>query len=305
VLKLLQNILLFLFPIIIMVLIINLKNNNNDQNDYMKAIVNKHYRANKINKPKLIFSGGSNLAFGLDSKKVEKQIGLPVVNMGLHAGLGLDFILKELMDVSKPYDIIVFSPEYSISPDGQYGLKKQTAIHLNKCKKYYSTNISKEISRQINDLRNLIKKPKLSLEEVFSKESIYKSSSFDNYGDINGNKFQDRLLDIGTENLNRSWSSKLKSIKMLKEYASKNKIEIFFLYPSYNLSSYEKNEVEINNYANQIQKELNFNTLGKPIDQVFEDSLFYDYYYHLNNIGRQKRTQKVIKKLKKKMELNL
>jgi len=33
--------------------------------------------------------------------------------------------------------------------------------------------------------------------------------------------------------------------------------------------------------------------------KIFEDSLFY--YYHLKNIGRQKRTQKVIKKLKKKM----
>lgn len=303
--KLLQNIFLFLFPIIILVLIINLKKNNKDQNAYMKAIVNKHYRANKINKPKLIFSGGSNLVFGLDSKKVEEEIGLPVVNMGLHAGLGLDFILKELMDVSKPNDIIVFSPEYSISPDGQYGLKKQTAIHLNKCKNYYSINVSKEISCQINDLRNLIKKPKLSLEEVTSKESIYKSSLFDKYGDIRGNNFQDRLLDIGTEDLNRSWSSILKSIKILKEYASKNKIELFFLYPCYSTSSYKKNNKKIIVFDDKIQKETNINILGKPIDNVFDDSLFYDHFYHLNNIGREKRTLQILKNLKEQLPKNL
>src|SRR4051812_8219671 len=66
------------------------------KNDFMAAIIDKHKRINQINSPKIIFAGGSNLTFGLNSEEVEKEFSVPVVNLGLHAGLGLTFILNEL-----------------------------------------------------------------------------------------------------------------------------------------------------------------------------------------------------------------
>ena len=70
------------------------------KNDFMAAIIDKHEIANGIKQPKLIFAGGSNLAFGIDSELIEKKIGKKVVNLSLHAGLGLEFILNELKDVA-------------------------------------------------------------------------------------------------------------------------------------------------------------------------------------------------------------
>ncbi|HPG73671.1 MAG TPA: hypothetical protein PLM49_05215, partial [Bacteroidales bacterium] len=64
----------------------------------MAAIIDKHKRIDSIKSPKIIFAGGSNLPFGIDSKMIQDSLHTPVVNLGLHAGLGLDFMLNELQN---------------------------------------------------------------------------------------------------------------------------------------------------------------------------------------------------------------
>ena len=44
-----------------------------------------------IEEPKIILIGNSNLAFGIDSEKIENSVGMPVVNLGLHGSLGNEF----------------------------------------------------------------------------------------------------------------------------------------------------------------------------------------------------------------------
>ena len=66
--------------------------------------------------PRLVLVGGSGLAFGIDSPTLEQALGgrYSVVNMGLHAGLGLDFMLNEALDGLREGDVVVLSPEYDI-----------------------------------------------------------------------------------------------------------------------------------------------------------------------------------------------
>lgn len=58
---------------------------------YNAALIDKVERLRSIDGPKIVLIGDSNLAFGIDSKKIEEALDMPVVNMGLHAGLGLAF----------------------------------------------------------------------------------------------------------------------------------------------------------------------------------------------------------------------
>jgi hypothetical protein len=62
--------------------------------------------------PKVVFLGGSNVAFGLDSKTIADSIRMPVVNAGLHAGLGLRFIMDNNIHLLQRGDILVMMPEY-------------------------------------------------------------------------------------------------------------------------------------------------------------------------------------------------
>lgn len=44
-----------------------------------------------IDGPKIVLVGDSNLAFGINSEDIEDAFNMPVVNMGLHGGLGSIF----------------------------------------------------------------------------------------------------------------------------------------------------------------------------------------------------------------------
>ena len=63
-------------------------------------------------KPAIVILGGSNVAFGYDSKVLEEKTGMTVINAGLHAGLGLRFMMADCLPRLKKGDILVFSPEY-------------------------------------------------------------------------------------------------------------------------------------------------------------------------------------------------
>jgi hypothetical protein len=72
---------------------------------------------NKINlleKPysgtRIIFAGGSGLAFGIDSKMIGEAVGVDtVINYGLNIGIGLKYILDDISLYIKPGDILVVS----------------------------------------------------------------------------------------------------------------------------------------------------------------------------------------------------
>lgn len=64
---------------------------NQYEDDYDASLIDKVARVESINEPKIILIGNSNLAFGIDSEMIEDAVGMPVVNMGLHGGLGNAF----------------------------------------------------------------------------------------------------------------------------------------------------------------------------------------------------------------------
>ena len=59
--------------------------------NYQAALGDKLDRLNSINEPKIILVGHSNLSFGMNSEMLEREMGMPVVNLGLHGGLGNAF----------------------------------------------------------------------------------------------------------------------------------------------------------------------------------------------------------------------
>lgn len=87
------------------------------KDDYLLARLDKQEILKETSSPKVVFVGGSNLAFGIDCSQIADSVGMPCVNMGLHAGQGMRFI----MDDMDPYinkmkkdegNVIVIMPEF-------------------------------------------------------------------------------------------------------------------------------------------------------------------------------------------------
>jgi len=65
-----------------------------------------------LKSPKIVFIGGSGCSHGIDSEVVEGAFGIPVANMGLHAGMGLAYQLSSIEAHVFKGDYVVIIPEY-------------------------------------------------------------------------------------------------------------------------------------------------------------------------------------------------
>lgn len=81
-------------------------------NEYLAASIDKERSLRTAPGRRIVFVGGSNLAFGIDSLAIGRRLGLSPVNMGLHAGLGLQFMFRETRTGLRPGDLVVLSLEY-------------------------------------------------------------------------------------------------------------------------------------------------------------------------------------------------
>lgn len=262
-------------------------------NDYMSAMIDKHQRVQKIKKPKIIFAGGSNLAFGINSEEIQDKFKVPVVNLGLHAGLGLEFIINELKESIHDNDVVILSIEYFLG-DGVYDLKNHTRDLYPEASGFYNKNIIKDIQTHIDKTRKNLKT--LNQEKTIDTTfSVYSRKGFNKYGDVIAHLEQLPPIELKDKGVMtyHYWEG----IKVLNEfynYAKSKNVAVFFIFPNYPKSEYEKNQTAITKLQNDIIKNLSIEVINTPQDFVFDDSLFFDTVYHLNKKGRELRTEKLI-----------
>jgi hypothetical protein len=66
-----------------------------------------------VDSPRLIFLGGSNISFGLNSQIIKDSFNVNPINTGISASLGLKFMLDNTVQYIKKGDIIIAPLEYS------------------------------------------------------------------------------------------------------------------------------------------------------------------------------------------------
>ena len=106
-LKLLSIIALFVLIIALLVWCVPI-----DNNSYLMAYNRKKAFLSTCPQPRIIFMGGSNLAFGLDSHMIQDSLHCNVVNMGLHGGIGIHFPIDDCQQQIRPGDIVILQFEY-------------------------------------------------------------------------------------------------------------------------------------------------------------------------------------------------
>ncbi|QIK36797.1 hypothetical protein GWK36_00935 [Caldichromatium japonicum] len=74
----------------------------------------KRAHAKALPSPKVLVLAGSNALFSLDSGLLEADWGRPVVNLGVNAALGLDYLLRTAEPLLQPGDLVVMPLEYPL-----------------------------------------------------------------------------------------------------------------------------------------------------------------------------------------------
>ncbi|MDO5571250.1 MAG: hypothetical protein Q4F97_07265 [Bacteroidales bacterium] len=307
--KYIFNILEFcFFSFVIILLIVFFMPNYNIYDNLLYANKDKQNRLQNLSSPKIIFIGGSNVSFGVNSKMIQDSLKMPVVNMAIHGNLGADFMMEEIKPFVNRGDIVVFIPDYTqFAGNVSKGNIELVALMIdgNPSSKQFIP-FKQRISLLSKFLEYGITKIKLPTIFILDKltgqtsgSGPYKRSSFNEYGDVRTEWLENKqeyipLKDNSIDKLNSKFFNELEEFK---NYITDKNASLLILPPTLDNTSYNavKNKInEISSWINKDKLSLDYS----PQEFIYQDSLFYDFPFHLNRKAVDNNTRKIIRKIR-------
>jgi len=265
---------------------------------FLGELKDKHARLSSIKEEKIVLIGGSNLAFGLDSAKLQEYVGMPVVNYGLYATIGT----KAMLDMSRSYigkgDIVVICPEtdkqtYSLYYNA-HSMWQALDCDLSMLKDVGFSNLGKLIAvlpEFASEKRDFIRK-----NTKPAPSGIYAEASFNEYGDISVDRPYNEMptnydtsmpVSLNTDLLDKEF------IDYINKYATECKLKgakVYFSFSPINADSIVSTNEEKTAFYQALGEELNFPLLSDIDDYILDSAYFYDTNFHLNSCGALQRT---------------
>lgn len=256
--------------------------------------------------PRIILVGGSNVSFGIDAELMQQTLGMPVINDGLHAGLGV-VPLRELQDYIRPGDVIIISLEYQLFSsrgmmDGDLAFLSDWIEYAPERTKFlsdpwretpalYATMLQRKVNREVNTFLF-----GGSLEEV---RNVFVGTRYNSNGDFIGH-----LQQVSTPRRKISFEPYPISIvqeeiflflERFHRMAREKGAEVYFEAPASRRTNCKNTgEASMANFFRTFEERSSIPVLT-PLDEVcLPDKYFFDTAYHLNAEGRQVRTERLI-----------
>ena len=265
----------------------------------------KRERLAKTAGSRIILVGGSNLKYGVDSPRLECAIGRPVVNMGLHAGLGIVYSLNHVRRHIHPGDCVVACPEFANFDDSGSCYGSEVLVSL-------LTDIRPSESVDLpfaGWLHHLLSVPTLGAKKVMRALKLRPGpapedlNQWNAQGDYTAHWSCEKSFLAPLDQRGRPGSA-YKSPEAMKAYLTTVAKEVkdrggrfVLLPPAYRRAAYLKDKA----YYDALQRDLQESGVGfaKPIERyTFEDGLMYDTAYHLNGRGVALRTNMLVVDIK-------
>lgn len=276
------------------------------EDSYNAALVDKVARLKSINEPKIVLIGNSNVAFGYDSKLIEEATGMPVVNMGLHGGLGNKFH-DDMMDYNvTPGDIYVISHiSYWRVDEIENPLLGWTTFENHK--DLWHLVKENDYKNMLHSFTSYVKKLTeryYSYTDDSKGEGAYFRSSFNEYGDIatyreaTGRDFRS---DIYPPTVDKSEVDALNEWKKYLEDRGATLIIAGFPIITDQWPEYA-DEKFMDDYQAQLEAEMDCDVISNWKDYCYTSDYFFDTPYHLTTEGARLRSEQFVADLKKWQE---
>jgi hypothetical protein len=273
------------------------------------ALPEKHKMLESTPSPRIIFCGGSNLIMGLDSKQVQDSLNLPVVNAGFHGGMGLRFLINDLQPYVRKGDIIVLSPEYFSFYNYQHfngGVELVNVVFdiFPAGKKYITLDQWAYVSRYIPlYATSKIKNNLLTLAKPNRGEAMnngpYGRHSFNQYGDsyihwtMDPIPFESYAVCSGKEKV---YTEVVEYIGEFRDYVASKGARFLILPPVIEDISFQHQKPLIDKIT-RTMKDFDLPLMASSDRYALPRDCFFDFPYHCNFKGVQKRTALVIEDL--------
>lgn len=282
-------------------------------------------------KQKIVVAAGSNVLFGVDTNLLTKELGLPALNLGLTAGLSLDAVLREAKAIVESGDIVILplEPDYYCREDTQYykewayrnaiawDTQQWNALTLRdhlESWRFISPHFSLEVLRsKISKLIDhpsvrqrlaalddnaILKKyqsPKNSSEPIYSVYNIDYQGNIKN-SDESNYRGTPRRADVSV----RICDAAIKSLSEFASVMTSRNVRVFLAHAPYvNTNQLDLSAVRSNSLQFRKALEKHIPILDEVEDVLFDRQQFLDSDMHLNSIGREIRTVRLIAALRR------
>lgn len=278
--------------------------NNKIPDNSLFASLDKHQRMESLIGPKIVLVGGSNWPFGVKSAMIEETLEMPVVDMGLHAGLGMNYILSEVENDIHEGDIVIVSLEYHhfLSKSMYNGEDVLVALlfDVNKeCIRY--VKLGQWIAMIPNICLYASKKMiNLSSAKVDSFEDLFTRESFNVYGDEVAHYGMASTVHSGERPALREivYGKSIRRLVRFCDCVESKGAEFVLVACPYPCSQYVQDEKAIKNIKKAVSS-VGLSFMVEPENCLFPDSLMFNSYFHLSGRGAEMRTEDLIEVLKK------
>lgn len=304
--KFLSKIVVFFLPIVIFLLMgILLPTTPRASKSLLMAEVDKNLLLKNSPSPRIIFVGGSNLCFGLNSQMIKDSLLLNPINTSIHASIGLKYMIDNTLKYVKKGDIVVLVPEYGHFYRSLYfGTEElmRTILDVN------LSNIQYLNLEQLINITPFL--PKYSLSKIkpseylnIQEDDIYSVHSFNQFGDTYTH-WTKQKQNFPTENaLSGEFNQEIINYFLYfnREITRKGAI-LLVSFPSFQDKSFDRSFEQIKKIEHELTK-TNLMVLGTPEKYKMADSLMFNTPYHLNKIGVDYRTSILIQDIKNSLLL--
>ena len=258
--------------------------------------------ANSIKTPKLLIVAGSNALFGISSRMITEETGIPTVNAAIHAGLGNNYILYSARFLAKAGDTIILPLEYASYTSSTEASSILVDYVFARDPKYLLTHPWFIALLSFERLKLGIS-VKLHTSPI---ESGYQSKTINASGDETANREADITVDkrkkldnanpIKIKKKFMNSSAQLKTIREFSNWCHSKGIRLIATWPNtiWFESCQQPGFKEFTQTIEKFYNSINVPVLGKYSDFMYDKSMFYDTNYHLNDRGMRHRTKQLI-----------
>lgn len=271
---------------------------NQNLGSFQAALLDKTERLRSIGEPKIILIGNSNLAFGVDSQRIQEALGMPVVNMGLHGGLGNAFLENMgKLGVSEGDIVVVCHSNYD--DDGTIPDPALAWITVEMHPEFWKLIPAKAIPQMLkaypsylysSAVRFLTGSPK----NVPETGTSYSRTGFNAFGDVCVRGEDSFVFTEGSVVVPQVGEETAARLNELNRYIlSRGATMVVAGYPI-GSGEFTPAEAEFDAFEAQLREALDCPVISRFADYLIPYSCFYDTVFHLNDEGVKLRTGQLI-----------
>ena len=268
--------------------------------------IQKDSLMDNVAEPRIIFVGGSNLVFGLDSDRIKTELELNPVNSALAINFGLIYMMDDIKSRLKPGDIVILAPEY------QHYFGKQAFGGNDLLRLLLDVQPSGFSVLRKEHIPNLLKGVPIYFQSKFVYGHYFYNKEIDVYGKHIFNEYGDSDFHW---NLEKREFPEVQPIRgkfnhnLIKEIVDLNNFidnlggVLFVTYPGCDEVSLEIIRAQVD----EVQLELEsseLNILGTPDRYGMPEDMMFDQIYHLSKKGVERRTALLIEDLQNAIKLD-